>query len=210
MPRMDTPTLDRSAHSPEELRDTLRRPHHLLGLVLVQRERFFGSVARDRHLWWLVGTLALGSIAYAVPFGLVVGGAQFWKVPALLLGAVVICVPSLHVVGAFIGSRFSLPQTLSLALVISAVSALFSFGFFPIAWFLGATMRDEGLVTPGGIALTLLGIAVIAGITQALRTHHAVSVLREFRAHFTPLLVAWSLLLVFITWRLAGALGLVG
>ncbi len=183
-------------------------PHRLLDLVLMQREQLHTQIARDEHLWWLVGSLAAGTLLYALPFGAVLGLAKFWRVAVLLLGSVAICVPSLHVVGAFIGSRLQLAQTLCLALVISSVAALFTFGFFPIIWFLAATMEEGSFISAGAIALGLLCLSLAAGVTQFLRSQHAVSLLREFKPTFKVLLGGWLVLLVFITARLAMALGL--
>jgi len=202
------PQVDRSALSREELAGALRRPQHLLRLVLVQRERLFASIAREQHLWLLAGALLLGSLLYALPFGAVLGVARFWRVAVLLLGSLAICVPSLHVVGAFIGSRLRLAQTLCLALVISSVASLFTFGFFPIVWFLGATMQ-EGSAVESGLAVALLGVSLSAGIAQFVRSQRAVSLLRELQPTFTLLLLGWLGLLVFITFRLALSLGLV-
>ena len=198
-----------AAHTREELVDSLRRPHRLLELVLVQRERFHTSIAREQHLWWLVGSLVLGSVLYALPFGAVLGLDRFWRVSVLLLGSIAICIPSLHVVGAFIGSRLKVEQTLCLGLVISTVAALFTFGFFPIIWFLGATMQQGSFIGAGAIAVLLICISQAAGVVQFLRSQHAVSLLREFKPTFRLLLVGWLGLLMFITFRLAQSLELV-
>lgn len=202
------PVVDQSPHSLEELQRALREPHQLLRLVLVQKERLHHSIARDGHLWWLVGSLALGTLLYAIPFGAVLGPSQFWRISALLLGPIAICVPSLHVVGAFIGSRLQLSQTLALCLVIAAVASLFTFGFFPIIWFLGATMETSSLITPGGMAVFLLCVSQLAGVVQFLRSQRAVALLREFKVTFQVLLVGWLFLHSFITFRLAITLGL--
>lgn len=207
-PTPATAPVDTSALSRDELSRALRRPHHLLRLVLVQRERLYASVAREQHLWVLAGALLLGSLLYALPFGAVLGVARFWRVAVLLLGSLAICVPSLHVVGAFIGSRLAVAQTACLALVISAVASLFTFGFFPIMWFLGATMQ-EGSAVEGGLAVGLLTVSLGAGLAQFVRSQRAVSLLRELKPTFTLLLAGWLGLLVFITFRLAQALELV-
>jgi hypothetical protein len=195
-------------HSPEELQRAFSRPHHLLQLVLVQRDRLHGSIARANDLWWLVGSLTLGTMLYALPFGAVIGPSRFWSIAVLLLGSIAICIPSLHVVGAFIGSRLELAQTLALSLVIASVASLFTFGFFPIIWFLGATMKSDSLITPGGMAVFLLCVSQFAGVVQFLRSQHAVSLLREFKASFKVLLFGWLFLHSFITFRLASALEL--
>ncbi|MBL8916769.1 MAG: hypothetical protein JNM17_39065 [Archangium sp.] len=198
--------IDGTAHSADELREAVTRPHELLQLVLTQRERLFTSVARASNLWWLVGAMLLGTALYAVPFGVVLDGLHFWKVPALLLGSVAICAPSLHVVGAFVGTRLSLPQTLSLSLLICSVASLFTFGFFPIMWFLGATVGDGA--TARALAGLLLSVSVLAGVAHSLRSQHAVGRLREFRGPLTPLFLLWTVLFLFITWRLALVLDL--
>ena len=201
-------TVDVSPHTRDELVHALRQPQHLIRLVLVQRERLHTSIARDGNLWWLVGSLALGTLLYALPFGAVLGPSQFWRISVLLLGSIAICVPSLHVVGAFIGSRLRLSQTLALSLVIASVASLFTFGFFPIIWFLGATMKESSFISAGAMAVVLLCVAQLAGVVQFLRSQHAVSLLREFKPTFMALLVGWLGLHSFITFRLAAALEL--
>ena len=197
-----------TAHSREELIAQLRKPHALLELVLVRQDQFHTSIAREQHLWWLVGSLTLGTVLYALPFGAVLGLNRIWRVAALLLGSIAICVPSLHVTGAFIGSRLALAQTLCLGLVVSTVASLFTFGFFPIIWFLGATMDEDSSISAGMIAVVLLCLSQAAGVAQFFRSQHAVSLLREFKPTFKVLLVGWLFLLTFITARLAMALEL--
>ena len=112
------PIVDASPHSREELRDAPRHPEHLIRLVLVQRERLHASIARHQHLWWLVGSLVLGSVLYALPFGAVLG-----------------------VVASFAGARlrFSEVQELSFALFRDASVMLASLS--PVGLFLALTIR---------------------------------------------------------------------
>jgi hypothetical protein len=112
----------------------------------------------------------------------------------------------------FLGVRTTLPRDVALVLVITATAGLFTLGFAPIVWFIDATTHAAGdsSITPAGLARLLLGVSLLMGLVQMTRclascrrddgTYHRVAM---------PL-VLWIALLVFIVWRMAGELGIVG
>jgi hypothetical protein len=186
---------------PEDLRAILRRPHHVLDLVLTEPGRLATTIAGGRLLGWVIGVLLGTSALLALPYGLVLDPERFWRVVLLYLGSFAICFPSLPVFSAYVGCRITPVQNLALGLIVSAVAAIFTFGFFPILWFLQATMRDDSaLVTPYHVSVTLLSFSLLAGVGHLFRCFFG---LRRRVASSAALLVGWLSLVIFITYRMA-------
>ena len=190
-----------------ELRSVLARPDRLLELVLGERGRLVATVRATAGVTVLIGVLLLCSLLCAMPFGTVDGFDRGLHAAALFLGSVLICFPSLAVFGSYLGVRLPLAQSLAIALVIPAAAALFLLGFFPIYWFLDATMPADGVVTGTTIRTVLLAATLLLALAHCSRCLFFDRTLRQLRAS-RPLWFGWQVLLVFITWRMALALGL--
>lgn len=215
------PTQPAAAPSPQEpvtpfgygeLAATVRRPHRLLDLVLGERQRLAANLKGGVELPALLAALLTCSLLAALPFAAVDGVGRSAHVATLFLGSVLLCYPSLQVFGTYLGVRLHPAQYLAIALVIPSAAALFTLGFAPIYWFLVATM--PGPVAGGsdvslGIRVTLLIIAMGLALSHVNRL-----LLRD--ARLAPLQenwllwAGWQLLLVFLTWRMAETLGLLG
>ena len=195
--------------SETELRSALYLPHRAIDLVLTERERWLATVAEQRRLPVLVLVMVVAGGAFAVPYGVVLGAARFWQIAALYFGSVLICFPSLHVFSAFLGVRVRLAQSFALALLISTVAAIFTFGFFPVLWFLSATMSHEASTgTLQGISIVLLTVSLVAGVVQLARCLRSESPLARARG-LSLLMFFWQCLLLFITYRMGLELGIV-
>ena len=196
------------AFTDSELRSALRRPAEVLDLVLSRRQRLAASIAEGNNPWLLAALLAVCSVIASVPFGIVRGVGAWWKVAALFGGTALLCFPSLHVFGAFLGGRLRPARNLAFALVIPGVAALFTLGFFPIAWFLAVTMQAGDVIDADKAATAMLAAALLAGLAHVSRcaAQH-----RSLLANGSwPLLFAWQCLVVFVAFRLARALALFG
>lgn len=192
-----------------ELCTAFLRPHRSIELVLAKWRRLASSIAEKHRLGLLVGLLLAVSVIAALPYGAVIGVDRLWRVSAFFLGSVLICFPSLHVFGAFLGFRSNIGQNLALALVISAVAALFSLSFAPILWFLATTMPDGASTSVlQGISVILLLTGVVAGMIQLGRCLYVERRLRSGGAD-SLLIVLWQVLLLFITCRMGVFLGLI-
>jgi hypothetical protein len=84
------------------------------------------------------------------------------------------------------------------------VAAIFSFGFFPILWFLDVTMSGAGSAsTVHGLSVFLLLTALVAGLMQLCRC-----LFRERRIRpggsfwFWLMIFFWQGLVIFITCRM--------
>lgn len=190
----------------DDLRACLWRPQRTLDVVLVERGRLVASVLAPRTLLPLVAVLLLCGVVFAVPFGLVDGPRRAGHIATLLVGSVLLCFPSLQVFGAYLGLRLTLAQNLAIALLIPSAAALFTFGFFPIHWFLLATMGDAPS-TGSTIRVVLLSASLLLGLSHCNRCLFLDRSLQAFRASWV-LWIAWQALLLFISWRMARALGL--
>ena len=189
-----------------ELRRALLLPHKVIDLVLVQRNRFSRTVADARHLGVLTAMMLLTTIVLALPFGAALGLDRVWRVAALLLGSVLICFPSLHVFSSYLGCRMSLAQNLVLALMASAVAAIFLLGFAPIAWFISATTPADS-ATASRVALALLVTAIAAGIVHLSRCVMGDAGLRP-PGRYQLLMVLWQGLFAYVSYRMGEFLGL--
>lgn len=196
----ETP-LASQAFSRAELLEVWRRPQRLLDLLFVDRERFVSTVRCRHELPLVVALLVAGSALFALPYGFVLGADGFWRVAALFLGSLLICFPSLHVFTSYLGRPAALSENLALALVLCAVAAIFSLGFFPILWFLGATTAEGASIGVPQLSTGLLSVCLFAGIGHLFRCTRSDG-LR------TWLLLVWEVLFLYIAWRMALALGL--
>jgi hypothetical protein len=196
----------------DELRRSVLRPDLLSAHVLDSVDRVARNLAAGEGLWMLIVVLSGASLVATVPFGALSPVASWWKVSVLFTGSLLICLPCLHVFLQFLGFRISLVGNLSLSLVITATAGLFTFGFFPIVWFIDLTTRagDGTAVPPAALARFLLGVSLVLGIVQMIRclASSRGGVLGR-RAVLAPI-VLWLPLLVFIVWRMADVLGLRG
>jgi hypothetical protein len=168
------------------------------------------NVERGVALLELILLLVVSSAIYAVPFGLVLGWDAWWKIGVLTLGSTVICLPSLHVFGAFIGLRTTPAQITALAMTLPAAAALFSAGFSPILAFLRATFDPTSdTVTWIALAKVLLGASVFAGAIQLGRT---IPRLRDERgaSALIFLIPAWLAVLAYVLVRMVRVLDLFG
>lgn len=156
----------------------------------------------------MLALLVAASVLCALPYGLVLRPDRFWSIAVLFFGSTLVCVPSLHVFGVFLGFKSTPGQSLALALIVSSVAGVFTLGFAPILWFLRATMPGEGSSgTVAGVSALLLGASFMAGVAQLGRGLAARSEWRVPPA-YGWFLSGWMMLLMFITFRMAGALGL--
>jgi len=186
-----------------------RSPSRVLDMVLAERPRLAASIALSTAPWTLVAVLVLCTAVASLPYGVVDGWSNAWRVAALYGGSVLLCWPSLQVFGAYLGSSLRPLQNLALSLLIASVAALFSLGFAPIVWFLRATMVNGDWIDGNAVYVVLLAFGLFAGLGQFSR---CVAGHRDLRP-FGPagiLLLSWQVLVVFVTWRMARALGLVG
>ena len=175
-----------------------------MDVALAENPRFVATVAAGTNGWLLCKLLLFASLLFSIPYGVVLGFGRLWHVAALFVGSMLICFPSLQVFSAYIGLKIDTQQNFSLALLITSVAAIFSFGFFPILWFLDVTMNDESVITSANISLGLLTISILAGLAQLGR---CLLIARGTKLHTSPyLLFAWQGLFLFIAFRMAGVL----
>lgn len=190
-----------------ELFAALVRPQRWIDLLLTERKRWARTVAMERHAGLLGVIMLAASLVYALPFGLVLGFDRFWHIAALYLGSVAICLPSLHIFAGYLGLGLRPSQSLSLGVLVSSVASIFSVGFAPIVLFLGATMSDAG--TMSRVACALLGVSLLAGMGQLMRTLR-MRAAQENEGKLFGLMTVWQCLLLFITFRMGVFLGLGG
>ena len=188
-----------------ELLDLVAYPARTASVVLAEPERMVATIDGRRHSFLLVSGLLVSSVLFTLPFGAVVDLSGAWRIAVLYVGSLLLCVPSLHVFSAYVGARTDFVQNLALGLWITAVVAMFTFGLFPILWFLDRTSGESTRVTPQHLLITALSIAFLAGLGHGLR-----ALLHLSRPPFAKvLLFAWFLLLTYITGRMAQVLELV-
>jgi hypothetical protein len=110
----------------------LKYRSHLFEDILAGRR--LGRYIADAFLVTVVGTMFYGFVA-----GISVGGWQILydpvKLPWVLVFTLLLCLPTLYVFGAYLGSRLGFLQVCALAFSGNAVAATILIGFAPITWF---------------------------------------------------------------------------
>jgi hypothetical protein len=200
------PPNEPAAFDAAEIQAALLRPHRMIELVLVERARLSKTVADRTHLATLSALMVSATVLMALPLGVLLGGVQMWKVAALLLGSLFICFPSLHVFSSYLGCRMSVLQNLVLALVLTAVAAMFALGFAPIVWFVGVSTAT-GSSTPGTVAAVLLCVSVALGMIHLSRCVMGDAALRP-SGPYRALMLVWQSMFAFVAYHMADFLGL--
>lgn len=205
----ESATAEPAPFTPAELGAAMRHPGIAIDVLLAQRERWTASVVENRHLAQMAGLLLVSTFLFSLPYGLVLSYRQAWQIALLFLGSVAICLPSLHVVTAYLGLRIHVAQSFAFATIIAAVAAIFSFGFAPILWFLHATIDGPlSRATVKVLSGFLLALCALLGSAHGMR---CLKLTKRGDESFTLgfVVLVWQLLLLFIGVRMSGALGLI-
>ncbi|HET8937980.1 MAG TPA: hypothetical protein VFN67_31265 [Polyangiales bacterium] len=194
--------------SAEELRGAFRHPAAAIDMLLAQRARWTRTVI-DNDKKGTMAALMLGwTLAFSLPYGFVLSATRTWQIATLFLGSVALCLPSLHVVSAYLGLRIHIAQSFAFATIVATVAAMFSFGFAPILWFLQITSTSS---TPhdtlGTLSSMLLCVAALAGAVHGVRCLNFARKI-DGGEGFSLIMFFWLVLLLFIGMRMSQALGL--
>ncbi len=136
-------------------------------------EDIVGNVAAGRRILILALIILLCGGAY----GFTMGIAHSWqqalssalKVPALFVLTLSVCIPTLHFIGLFLGSRVSFSQSATVLLMGIAVSSVLLLGFAMIAgffWITGSQYRFLLLMH-----VFFFGVAGAAGLVSIARSY---------------------------------------
>lgn len=179
-----------------------------IDVLLAQRVRWTQTVIENNQLALMATLLLVWTLAFSLPYGFVLGPERSWQIAALFFGSVALCLPSLHVVSAYLGMRIHIAQSFAFATIVATVAAMFSFGFAPILWFIRITSHvSTPHDTLGTLSSMLLCAAAFAGIVHGMR---CMKIVRESDggSSFSLVVFVWQLLLIFIGARMSTALGL--
>ncbi len=204
-PRPRSELAEVEPHSPGELKAIFKYPLRIMELVLTEQERLSKTIVSGANPMLLAGTLLYTSVLFSLPYGAVLGISRFWHIAVLFVGSLLICFPSLQVFSLYIGCRVNHRQNLALGLVITCVAAIFTFGFFPILWFLRATMLEDSRISPRQISVALLAFSLFAGVAHLFRCLRRV---QPLIGTYPLLMACWLGLFTFITQRMARLLDL--
>jgi hypothetical protein len=183
-----------------------RRPGVLgrLGLIewlLKYRQQIIQDIRENRHLGrYVIDALLVTfacSIFYGFVVGISVGGWQILfdpiKVPWVLIFTLLLCLPTLYVFSAYLGSGLTLAQVGAVTFGATAMVSVILLAFAPVTWFFMFT-------APGSHHFAvLLNVAVFA-VTGAFGVGFLMRVMRELHAQTGELprvrrLVMWWIVL---------------
>jgi hypothetical protein len=204
-------TEDADPFSSEEYAGAFKRPQRTIEYILGSSRRLARSVYDGGAPWRLAMMLLMVSLLAAIPYGIVSPRGDWWKIAALYCGSLAICFPSLHVFAQFFGVKLELLRSLALSMIITATAALFTFGFFPIIWFLNKSIvpGNDTVIRPQELSTFLLYTSLVLGLVQIARCLVAPGFRKAQRnASLGFLFILWTPLLIFITHRMAGLLEL--
>jgi hypothetical protein len=128
------------------------------------------------------------------------------KVPLLYLLTLIICIPTLHFIGLFLGSRITFVQSASVLLFGMAVNSALLLGFSTISVFFFATGSSYRFLLLMHVGIFM--IAGAAGLISVRRSFHQLSREQELPVlgRFN-LLQVWMLLYMFVGTQMAYVLG---
>jgi hypothetical protein len=204
---VSTPSSLAQPFTAEELRAALRHPGRAIDVLLAQRARWTLTVLENRKMGPMVALMLLWTLVFSLPYGCVLSAERTWQVATLFLGSVALCLPSLHVVSAFLGMRIHVAQSFAFATIVATVAAIFSFSFAPILWFMQATSHSSSPHDAlGKLSALLLCVAALAGLIHGMRCLKLAGA--DLESRFGIVMFVWQLLLLFIGVRMSQALGL--
>ncbi|MCR9141838.1 MAG: hypothetical protein NXI24_06270 [bacterium] len=143
-------------------------------------------------------------------YGFTMGIAHSWqqaissalKVPLLFMLTLGVCIPTLHFIGLFLGSRVSFSQSATVLLLGIAVSSVLLLGFATIAFFFWITGSQYRFLLL--MHVLFFGIAGLAGLISILRNFRRLSADADTgpRTRFN-LLQVWMFLYMFVGTQMA-------
>jgi hypothetical protein len=201
-------TAEHVAFTDAELRAATWNPAAAIDIILAQHERWTANIVEHHEPRRMVSLLLMWAAVFALPYGMVLSLPQVAHVAMLFLGSVALCLPSLHVVSAYLGLRVHIAQSTAFAAVVATVASVFSFAFAPILWFLQATTDSAASQTTiATLSGLLLSLAALAGAAHGMRSLRFVGRMDD-RVTFGLVVFLWQLLLLFIGVRMSTTLGL--
>lgn len=150
----------------------------LIDYMMQRRDALLADIASERDLpnyiadMLIVTTLLMA--LYGLLVGVNVGGRQMLmnpvKLPWLLILTLALCVPSLHIFSAFLGSKLTFAQNLALATTSVAIIAIVLTAFAPIVWFfMFASNHYEFGVLVNLVAFCIAGLLGVSYLFSAAR-----------------------------------------
>lgn len=168
-----------------------------------------GLSPRSQILRFLLIIFACGGI-----YGATMGMSHSWqqamssavKVPLLYLLTLLICIPTLHFIGLFLGSRITFLQSASVLLLGMAVNSALLLGFATISLFFFVTGSSYRFLLLMHVAIFMIsGLAGLVSVRRSFRQLSAHSEVPAF-GRFS-LLQVWMLLYMFVGTQMAYVLG---
>jgi hypothetical protein len=186
----------------------------LIDFMMKRRDAMFDDLARERDLPNYIADMLIVTTLLMAVYGLLVGvnvggrAAALMnpvKLPWLLILTLALCVPSLHIFSAYLGSKLTFAQNLALATTSVAIIAIVLTAFAPIVWFfMFASNHYEFGVFVNLLAFSiggLLGVSYLFSAAQYLYTAYP-------RPHrFLSFLTMWIMLYGVVGAQMAYNLG---
>ncbi len=205
--------LDRDEFDSDRLARSPIGTFAVVGVLLHAPGAFIRDLGFDRnlkrYLACLLATTALSSAAYGAILGLFSPGVQTLyaalKLPAVVLGTSLLCTPTFYVFNAILGSKFTLRQTASAVLFLSASTSLVLMAFAPIAWFFTVSTGGPGFL--GLLHALIFYVAATYGIRSLNQARKYLSHLDQTQ---TPIhggfLLLWFVIVLFVALQMAYSL----
>jgi hypothetical protein len=161
---------------------------------------------------WPMGKAALVNIGLSAFYGLVMGaygipGSVGWKqalastikVPCLFLLTLVVCLPTLYVVSALLGSNLSLRQLVGILLASFLVTTVLLASFAPITLFFMLSARNYFFIK----LLNVLFFAIATGTGAAVIAAAVRNIAAKDVAGYRTLLRFWFVIYAFVGTQMA-------
>lgn len=161
---------------------------------------------------WPIGKAALLNVVLAAFYGFVMGSyaltshdglkqalASAVKVPCLFLLTLLICLPSLYVVSALLGSSLSVRQLIGILMASFLVTTVLLAAFAPITAFFMLSARDYGFIT----LLNVIFFAIATGAGVGVIAHAVKTIGSQEQGTYVALLRFWFLTYAFVGTQMA-------
>ena len=173
----------------------------LIDHLLKQRQSLFEDILHERDLSGYVVDMVIVSFLLTAAYGAVVGAGLMSgrmmltnavKMPWILLCTLALCVPTLYIFSAYLGSPLRFLQTLAITTTSIAVIAIVFLAFAPITWFFMFTANH----VPFGVFVNLcvFSIAGLFGVSYMFSAVRYVYARRPDASKFLNLVRTWLVL----------------
>jgi len=154
--------------------DTAIVEGNIVGLLLKSPRSVVSRIMGDKNLATESAKLLGAAVLFYAVFGLAIGlfggwgvaKMTVWKAPLIALCAMLLCLPSLYVFTAVLGSPLAFGQAFTLGSTFLAMTGLILVGLAPVAWLFAVSTNSLGFVVMMAFVVWIVALSFVSKFLQ--------------------------------------------